>query len=359
MPPMAGEPPHASHALREESPREGIVVDRELQSLLGSAIRGPADAPVQPTQVQPASLDLRLGPVAHRIRAGFLPERAPVEDRLRELATSTVSLEGEGAVLERGLVYLVPLEEELDLPPALQGRFNPRSSSGRCDLFTRVLVSGHPRFDETPAGLRRPAVARGGAAVVPDPPEAAATGSPSCGCSAAWRPSREAELRDVYRAHAALLRRRAGPDPAGRRCASTRKARSSCAWASRAATRAAGARRSTPTCSTFAAEGAHDVRGLLGARARPRRFLHPRARALLHLRQPRAHPDPAAPRRRDAPDRRRHRRAAQQLRRLLRFSGFGWKRERPELRSAARRRSSRSAPTTCPSWSRTARSSSA
>lgn len=131
-----------------------ILVDRELRAMLGGVVRAPAGSPPGPDQVQPASLDLRLGAVAHRVRAGFLPERAPVEDRLARLSTSSLSLEGEGGVLERGQVYLLPLEEELALPPDVHGRFNPRSSTGRCDLFTRVLAGGHPRFDETPPGYR-------------------------------------------------------------------------------------------------------------------------------------------------------------------------------------------------------------
>ena len=147
--------PSAPRAPSSPGPPGRILVDRDLCALLGSALRGvPGTPDPGPDQVQPASLDLRLGPVAHRIRAGFLPERVPVEDRLAQLSTSVVSLEGEGGVLERGLVYLVPLELELDLPPDVHGRFNPRTSTGRCDLFTRVLVSGHPRFDETPPGYR-------------------------------------------------------------------------------------------------------------------------------------------------------------------------------------------------------------
>ncbi len=131
----------------------GILVDRDLEALLGAAVRAAEGAPtIERAQVQPASLDLRLGGLAYRIRAGFLPEQASVEDRLRQLSTSTVSLEGEGAVFERGLVYLVPLDEELDLPQDLSARFNPRSSTGRCDIFTRVLAPGHPRFDEAPSG---------------------------------------------------------------------------------------------------------------------------------------------------------------------------------------------------------------
>jgi dCTP deaminase len=132
-----------------------ILVDRELRDLIGTAIRPVPGAPaVRTRDVQPASLDLRLGPSAFRIRAGFLPERVPIEDRLKELSTSELSLAGDGAVLERGLIYLIPLEEELELPAHLFARFNPRSSTGRSDLFTRVLLSGHPRFDETPRGYR-------------------------------------------------------------------------------------------------------------------------------------------------------------------------------------------------------------
>jgi dCTP deaminase len=134
-----------------------ILVDAELESLLGSALRpAPGATAPDPAQVQPASLDLRLGPVAYRVRAGFLPGAHATGDRLTELATSELSLEGEGAVLERGLVYLIRLDDELDLPPDLRARFNPRSSTGRTDLFTRVLVPDHPRFDETPEGYRGP-----------------------------------------------------------------------------------------------------------------------------------------------------------------------------------------------------------
>ncbi|NOT30918.1 MAG: 2'-deoxycytidine 5'-triphosphate deaminase [Planctomycetes bacterium] len=132
-----------------------ILVDHELARLLGTAIR---PAPLAPgftrEQLQPTSLDLRLGARAHRIRAGFLPEHVSIEERLSELSIASVSLEEDGGVLERGSIYLVPLEEELELPPELAARFNPRSSTGRTDLFTRVLVPGFPRFDEAPPGYR-------------------------------------------------------------------------------------------------------------------------------------------------------------------------------------------------------------
>ena len=146
--------PPPSAALRSQAPRGELLVDRELRALFASAIRPvPQAPPIAPEQCQPASLDLRLGPTAHRIRAGFLPGAAPIEERLAELELERLPL-GAGAVLERGSVYLVPLEEELELAPDLRATFNPRSSAGRCDLFTRVLAPGHPRFNETPRGWR-------------------------------------------------------------------------------------------------------------------------------------------------------------------------------------------------------------
>jgi dCTP deaminase len=136
-------------------PSGHLLVDRDLRALVGSAIR-PAEGapPIAAEQVQAASLDLRLGAFASRIRAGFLPGQTPVEARIEELETSRTWLGGDGAVLERGLVYLVPLEEELELPRDLAASFNPRSSTGRCDIFTRVLAPGHPRFNDTPIGYR-------------------------------------------------------------------------------------------------------------------------------------------------------------------------------------------------------------
>lgn len=140
-----------------ETPHGSLFVDRELNAALGTMLRpAPGAGPPTSEQVQPASVDLRLGPTAHRIRAGFLPSDRSIEERLELLSTSTLSLEGEGAVLERGLAYLVRLDDELDLPADVHGRFNPRSSTGRCDLFTRVLCPGHSRFDQVPSGYSGP-----------------------------------------------------------------------------------------------------------------------------------------------------------------------------------------------------------
>lgn len=144
--------------LRAAPPELGtLLVDSDLHAAIAKGwLRGADSAAIDAAQVQPASLDLRLGAFAARIRAGFLPGTVPIEHRLAELEVSRLSLEGAGAVLERGLVYLVPLEERLELPAGVRALFNPRSSTGRCDIFARVLVPGHPRFNETPAGYRGP-----------------------------------------------------------------------------------------------------------------------------------------------------------------------------------------------------------
>jgi dCTP deaminase len=121
-----------------------------------------AQVPLADVQFQPASLDLRLGPIAYQLRASFLPFRESVDARLRahepadsDLVIDRLALDG-GATLQRGSVYLVPLLESLALPSAVRGRSNPKSTTGRLDVFTRVITDGTPRFDEIPAGYRGP-----------------------------------------------------------------------------------------------------------------------------------------------------------------------------------------------------------
>ena len=113
-------------------------------------------APLAPTQVQPASLDLRLGSVAYRIRASFLAGKGrKVADRLHAFEMHRVDLSN-GAVLEKGCVYLVPLQETLALPPHVQAVANAKSSTGRLDLLTRVITDGGVEFDRIPAGYHGP-----------------------------------------------------------------------------------------------------------------------------------------------------------------------------------------------------------
>ena len=136
----------------------GVLADRELrQAVRDGWIR--AVEPIADGQFQPASLDLRLGPVGYQLRASFLPFRQTVRSRLgddlaaSDLVIERIALES-GATLQRGSVYLVPLLESLDLPPDVRGRSNPKSTTGRLDIFTRVISDATPRFDEIRPGYR-------------------------------------------------------------------------------------------------------------------------------------------------------------------------------------------------------------
>jgi dCTP deaminase len=112
-----------------------------------------ADRQLEETQFQPASLDLRLGREAFRVRASFLPGRGHgVRERLKSLNAEPVSLADDGAVLEKGIVYVARLAETLHLLPSLSGAANPKSSTGRLDIFTRLIVDGGDVFDAAPLG---------------------------------------------------------------------------------------------------------------------------------------------------------------------------------------------------------------
>jgi len=111
-------------------------------------------APVADGQIQPASIDLRLGDIAHRVRASFLPGPGEeVSRKLRDLTLHVFDLT-EGAVLETGCVYVVPLQESLALPSHIAAAANPKSSTGRLDVFTRVIADGVDAFDTVPAGYK-------------------------------------------------------------------------------------------------------------------------------------------------------------------------------------------------------------
>ena len=141
---------------RAKSKRQtGILPIQDIRGLVADgAIR--ATVPLGATQIQPASLDLRLGDKAFRVRASFLPgagsdASASVTDRLDDLALHEIDL-SVGAVLETGCVYVVPLQESLALPPDISASANPKSSTGRLDVFTRVIADGVSSFDTIPAG---------------------------------------------------------------------------------------------------------------------------------------------------------------------------------------------------------------
>jgi len=134
----------------------GILTHRQIRELVErGALR--ARRPLEPIQFQPTTLDLRLGPEALEIGAGFLPARGPVEEQVQPLVRTRHDLSApEGAVLRRGHVYLIRLLEDLALPAGLRARCNPRSSTGRIDLFTRTVVDRHDRFDDVPEGYAGP-----------------------------------------------------------------------------------------------------------------------------------------------------------------------------------------------------------
>ena len=133
----------------------GVLPAQALRGLIESGVIR-LSQPVGARQLQPASLDLRLGAVAHRVRASFLPGRdATVSSKLDQLLLHTFDLT-QGAVLETGCVYIVPLLEALALPPELSGSANPKSSTGRLDVFTRVIADGATSFDQIPAGYQGP-----------------------------------------------------------------------------------------------------------------------------------------------------------------------------------------------------------
>jgi len=136
-------------------PKSGILSDSAIADLhAAGAIK--VDRPFEDDQIQPASLDLRLGATAVRVRASFLPGPShTVKDKLDRLQLHTFDL-GEGAVLETGCVYMVPLLESLELPAAVSASTNPKSSTGRLDIFTRVLSDRGQEFDQIPAGYKGP-----------------------------------------------------------------------------------------------------------------------------------------------------------------------------------------------------------
>ncbi|HEY0234536.1 MAG TPA: 2'-deoxycytidine 5'-triphosphate deaminase [Afipia sp.] len=133
----------------------GILPDRMIAAMADAGLILPA-YPFVESQIQPASLDLRLGDTAFRVRASFLPgPDTTVAERIDELKLHEIDL-SDGAVLETNCVYIVPLLESLALPPSILAAANPKSSTGRLDVFTRVITDSTRRFDMIEAGYHGP-----------------------------------------------------------------------------------------------------------------------------------------------------------------------------------------------------------
>ncbi len=142
-------------ASKRQNRAVGILPSQSISLMIASGEVALAE-PQAEGQVQPASHDLRLGAVAYRVRASFLPRPGGrVQGKLDDLALHAISL-SQGAVLETGCVYIVPLLEELMLPPDVEASANPKSSTGRLDVFTRVIADGVGAFDQIPRGYRGP-----------------------------------------------------------------------------------------------------------------------------------------------------------------------------------------------------------
>jgi dCTP deaminase len=135
--------------------KTGVLPAQMLRQLIASGAISAAPA-VLGDQVQPASLDLRLGTVAYRVRASFLAGAGrKVADRIAEFEMHRIDLTA-GAVLEKGCVYVVPLMERLALPPGISAVANAKSSTGRLDLLTRTITDGGTEFDRIAEGYAGP-----------------------------------------------------------------------------------------------------------------------------------------------------------------------------------------------------------
>ncbi|KAF0677607.1 2'-deoxycytidine 5'-triphosphate deaminase [Profundibacterium mesophilum] len=133
----------------------GVLPSQAIAQLIDRRVID-APIPVHRDQLQPASLDLRLGSIAYRVRASFLAGHGKsVAERLEDFTMHKVSLDG-GAVLEKGCVYVVPLMERLALPADIGAAANAKSSTGRLDLLTRTIADGGTEFDRVPEGYHGP-----------------------------------------------------------------------------------------------------------------------------------------------------------------------------------------------------------
>ena len=138
-----------------DASRAGILPCQSIDALIAQGAIASA-TPFDPIQVQPASLDLRLGARCWRVRASFLPRvDRTVMSRIEDVAMHELDLT-KGAVLERGCVYIAELQERLDLPAGVSARANPKSSTGRVDVFVRLLSDHQPAFDDVREGYSGP-----------------------------------------------------------------------------------------------------------------------------------------------------------------------------------------------------------
>lgn len=140
-----------SQTVRPRPRKAGVLPSQEIRELIRNGkIRSREE--FSDDQIQPASIDLRLGNIAYRVRASFLPSRKfLVGSKIRELQLEEIDL-SQPALLDAGSVYIVSLIESLELPPDMHGKANPKSTTGRLDILTRLLAEGGARFEVVPQG---------------------------------------------------------------------------------------------------------------------------------------------------------------------------------------------------------------
>jgi dCTP deaminase len=153
----AGTPPETPNTPGPESEfTTGILPAQDLRQVIHATREIRGLEPIGDEQVQPASIDLRLGPKAYRVRASFLPgSKSTVQDKLREFSMHEMDI-AQGGVLEKGCVYIIPLLESLHLKHRMSARGNPKSSTGRLDVFTRLITDYGTEFDEVREGYKGP-----------------------------------------------------------------------------------------------------------------------------------------------------------------------------------------------------------
>ena len=135
---------------------EGVLARQHLVRAIEAGAIDAGRFKIPTENLQPASLDLRLGEFAYRIRCSFLPDKQTVERKVKDYIIDELDLRREGVVLETNRPYLIPLKEGLRLPAEVRGKANPKSSTGRLDVFTRVITDESYRFDEISPGYEGP-----------------------------------------------------------------------------------------------------------------------------------------------------------------------------------------------------------
>ncbi|HET9201297.1 MAG TPA: 2'-deoxycytidine 5'-triphosphate deaminase [Dehalococcoidia bacterium] len=134
--------------------RSGVFPSQQLRQSIQDGWIVADGYEIRPEDIQPASLDLHLGDIAHRLQCSFIPGESTVQDKLAEYVMGSPIDLREGAVLEIGRPYLIPLAESLALPSDVRARTNPKSSTGRLDVFTRVITDHGNYFDDVAAGYK-------------------------------------------------------------------------------------------------------------------------------------------------------------------------------------------------------------